>query len=99
MKTVNEKILTRQQKLKIWFIETEFDASSLVKKFGVSRQALSQELFYRPSMRPESRDICIKAGIPVDLLPPPTRPKAELLRENLELRARLAQYEPQAQAS
>ncbi|GAB6125045.1 hypothetical protein [Humidesulfovibrio idahonensis] len=102
MQTVNEKPLTRQQKLKIWIIENKFDVPQLTKKSGLVRQTVSQELYYRPSMRADLRNLCIDLGIPVDLLPPQTRKKSELLRENLELRQRLAALEgqaaPQAQA-
>jgi len=102
MQSVTEKKLTRQQKLKIWCIENSFDTAQLTEKSGLARQTVSQELNYRPSMRADLRDLCLRLGIPADLLPPPTRKKAELLAENLELRQRVAELEgqraPQAQA-
>lgn len=60
------------------------------------------------SIPPRFHDLCLQCGIPADLIPPATRPKADLLRENQELRARIAYLEgrsgsaqssPQAQAS
>jgi len=93
MQTVNEKTLTRQQKLKIWFIENAFDSSELTKQSGLAKQIVSQELNYRPSMRVDLRNLCLRLGIPADLLPPPTMKKAELLRQNQELQQRIAELE------
>lgn len=94
MKTDNEKFLTRQQKLKIWIIENDFNLARFAELCGVSRQLVQCEMNYRETMAPALHAECINAGIPENLLPPPTRPKAALLRENLELRERLAKYEP-----
>jgi hypothetical protein len=99
MVSVDENILPRQQRLRIWIIKNGFKVASLVGKAGASRASVHQYLYVRSTMRPEFREACLAAGIPEELLPPPTRPRAEILRENLELRARLAQYETQAQAS
>lgn len=102
MQSVTEKKLTRQQKLKIWCIENSFDTAQLTEKSGLARQTVSQELYYRPTMRADLRKLCLSLGIPAELLAPPTRKKADLLAENLELRQRVAELEgrsaPQAQA-
>lgn len=102
MQSVTENKLTRQQKLKIWCIENSFDTAQLTKQSGLARQTVSQELNYRPTMRADLRELCIELGMPADLLPPPTRKKSELVRENLELRQRVAELEgqraPQAQS-
>lgn len=102
MQSLTEKKLTRQQKLKIWCIENSFDTAQLTAKSGLARQTVSQELNYKPTMRADLHKLCISLGIPAELLPPPTRKKAELVRENLELRQRVAELEgqraPQAQS-
>jgi hypothetical protein len=102
MQTVSQKSLTRQQKLKIWCIENQFDTAQLTAKSGLAKQTVSQELNYRPTMRSDLYTLCIALGIPAELLPPQTRKKSELVRENQELRQRLAELEarsaPQAQA-
>ena len=96
---LHAKQLTRQQRLKMWIIEQQFDGADLVRRSGISKQAVSRMLNHQESIPKSFHDICLSVGIPAELIPPPTRPKAELLRENMELRARLAQYEPQALAS
>lgn len=96
MQSVTENKLTRQQKLKIWFIETSFDRTKLAALAGYSKQALSQALFYSPACNPKFRKLCLSQGIPDDLLPPAQRKKADLLAENLELRQRLAALEGQS---
>lgn len=102
MQSVTEKKLTRQQKLKIWCIENSFDTAQLTEKSGLAKQTVSQELNYRPTMRADLHTLCTSLGIPAELLPQPTRKKAELVRENLELRQRVAELEgrsaPQAHA-
>lgn len=104
MQTVNEKTLTRQQMLKIWFIETGFDRARLARLAGISKQALHQALFKRPSASADFRDLCILQGIPAELLPPTKRKKADLLAENLTLKQRLAEltgqgeFQPQTHA-
>ncbi|MBU1040158.1 MAG: hypothetical protein KKF77_03540 [Proteobacteria bacterium] len=99
MQQLHANRLTRQQRLKVWAIENSFDYTALVQESGISKQAVSRMLIHQDTIPASFRDLCLNQGIPADLLPPPTRPKAELLRENQELRARLAKYEPQAQAS
>ena len=79
--------------------EPALDLKALADSCHISSSGLSNEFYQRETMKADVHAACLKLGIPAELIPPPTRPKSELLRENLELRARLAQYEPQALAS
>jgi hypothetical protein len=56
-------------------------------EYGKSPQTGISYLFHTPSAPVEFLDVCRKAGIPEDLLPEPTRTKAELLAEVEALRA------------
>lgn len=90
MQTICSNGPSRQRRLRAWVIENNFDLKILADSCGISTSGLHNELYQRDTMKANVHAGCIKAGIPVDLLPPPTRPKADLLRENMELRARLA---------
>ena len=99
MQMVNENTLTRQQMLKIWMIKVGFDFSELVRLSKVSKQAVSLMLNNRESIPEAFHKLCIAQGIPANLLPPATRPTADLVRENQELRARIAMLEGQGSQS
>jgi hypothetical protein len=93
METVNKNSLTRQRRLQIWILEHAVTVTELASACGISKQSMSQALYKLPTMPAELHAHCLQAGIPEELLAPATRPKAELLRENLELRERVAMLE------
>ncbi|MHC1701470.1 MAG: hypothetical protein AB9900_10885 [Humidesulfovibrio sp.] len=94
-------MLPRQRRLRVWLLERPepLDLKALAESCNISTSGLHNEFYQRETMKADVHAACLALGIPLDLLPPPTRPKAELLRENQELRERLAKYEPQALAS
>lgn len=92
MNTLNGKIPTRQQLLRAWMLERALTLEDLARAAGVSPQRLSYA-FKQKTVRTALHDRLTAAGVPANLLPLRDMSKAQLLAENQELKARLAQAE------
>ncbi len=92
MTTLNGKIPTRQQLLTAWRLERGLTLEDLARAVGVSGQRLSYALKQK-TLRTSLHDRLTAAGVPAGLLPMRAVSKAQLLAENQELRARLAERE------
>jgi len=85
-------MVDRKKELRKWLIDhPKIDGGVLGRAYGCSRQAAHKYLLHLPTAPADFLDVCRKAGIPEDLLPEPTRTKAELLAEVEALRAENAQ--------
>jgi hypothetical protein len=81
-------MFNRKTELKKWFLDhPEVTPARLGEAYGKSSSVATNFLFYLPSAPSEFLEICRGYGIPDDLLPEPTRTKAELVAEIDALRA------------
>jgi hypothetical protein len=81
----------------MWFIEHGVVITDLAKACGVKKTHLCNILYAQKTIPSVTREALLAAGIPEELLAPPTRPKSFLVdeienlrRENAALRERLA---------
>jgi len=85
-------MVDRKKELKKWFIDhPELTSVAIAERYGCTKQAAYHRLFRSPSAPQDFLDLCMKMGLPASLLPPPTRPKAEILEENARLKHELRQ--------
>jgi hypothetical protein len=85
-------MVDRKKELKKWFIDhPKITTTKLGRTYDCSKQAAWRYLFAAETAPAGFLDACRKAGIPEDLLPEPTRTKAELLAEVEALRAENAE--------
>ena len=83
-------MVDRKKELKKWFIDHDMDCVVLANVYGCTKQAAHKYLFIAERAPSGFIDACLASGVPSDLLPPPTRSKAEILEENEQLHERLA---------
>jgi hypothetical protein len=85
-------MVDRKKELRKWLIDhPKIDSVMLGRAYGCTKQAAHKYLLIAETAPSDFVDVCRKAGIPDDLLPEPTRTKAELLAEVESLRAENAQ--------
>jgi transcriptional regulator with XRE-family HTH domain len=91
--TMQQKAITRQQRLQVWRIENGKTWAELAEGSGIPPRNLSAYLSGAKTIPLFVRAAALAAGIPAELVPEATRSKAELLAENEALRERVQDLE------
>jgi hypothetical protein len=90
---MQQKSLTRQQRLQVWRIENRKTWAELAEGSDIPPRNLCAYLCGERTIPSFVREAALAAGIPAELVPEATRSKADVLAENEALRARVEALE------